>query len=172
MKSYSQPIIQKKTLTSVIIDLSALALIYFVPTLSHLMNLPLYLIEPMRLMLVIAMVHTSKNNAYIIALTLPLFSYLISSHPVFPKMILIAFELSLNVYLFYTFSRIIKIIFPSILLSIVLSKTIYYIIKFGLIQMAILQTGLISTAIYIQVITTLVFSTYLYFFYGKKKGEI
>lgn len=169
MKVLSKTLLQKQTITSVLIDISALVFIYFVPTISHLIALPVYFIEPMRLMLVFAMVHTNKKNAYLIALTLPIFSFLISAHPVLPKMLLISFELSLNVFLFYLFSKKMKNIFPAILSSIIISKVVYYLIKFGLINFAIINSGLISTPIYIQLITTLVFSTYLYLVFRKKK---
>ena len=167
MEALSQSLKQKNTIISFLIDISALAFIYFVPTISHLIALPVYFIEPMRMMLVFALVHTNKKNAYLIALTLPIFSFLISAHPVLPKMLLITFELSLNVFLFYLFSKKMKNIFPAILLSIVLSKLVYYLIKFGMINLAIIKSGLISTPIYIQLITTLVFSTYLYLVYRK-----
>ena len=169
METLSQSIKQKKTITSILIDISALAFIYFVPTISHLIALPVYFIEPMRLMLVFALVHTNKTNAYIIALTLPIFSFLISAHPALPKMLLITFELTLNVFLFYLLSKKMKNVFPAILFSIIISKMVYYLIKFGLINLAIIKSGLISTPIYIQVITTLVFSTYLYLVYRNKK---
>lgn len=160
--------IQKKTLISIFVDLSALALIYMVPTISHLISLPVYLIEPMRLMLILALVHTNKANAIILALSMPLFSFLISGHPVFPKMVLITFELLLNVLLFYGLVKKMKHVLPSILLSIVLSKITYYIIKFGLIKLSIIDTGLISTPIFIQVIMTFIFSVYLFKFYKEK----
>lgn len=169
MKALLQPLVQKRTLISILIDISALAFIYFVPTISHLISLPVYFIEPMRLMLVVALVHTSKRNAYLIALTMPIFSFLISGHPLLPKMMLIAFELSLNVFLFYTLLSLTKRRFPSILLSIVLSKMVYYLIKFGLIQFAVIDSGLISTPLIIQTITALVFSFYLFLFYRTEK---
>ncbi len=165
MKVITQALLQKSTIISILIDLGAFALIYLVPTISHLISLPVYLIEPMRLMLVISLVHTNKKNAYLIALTMPLFSYLLSGHPLLPKMILITFELSLNVFLFYLLMNMIKRTFPSILLSIVLSKGVYYLIKFIMIKMTILNSGLVSTPIYIQIITTLVFSSYLFIFF-------
>jgi len=165
MRAYTHPLLQKSTIISVLIDIGALAFIYLVPTISHIINLPVYLIEPMRLMLIFALVHTNKKNAYLIALTMPLFSFLISGHPLLPKMILITFELSLNVFLFYFLVNKIKRTFPSILLSIVLSKVVYYLIKFIMIKMTILNSGLISTPIYIQIITTLVFSSYLFIFF-------
>lgn len=148
---------------SLIIDFSALAFIYLVPTFSHWLSLPLYFIEPMRLMLIFSLVHTSKRNAYFVALSLPLFSFLISSHPVFAKMLLISFELSLNVYLFFLLKDSMKKVFPAILLSIILSKISYYTIKYFLIYFVIIKSGLISTPLYIQLVTTLIFSGYLYF---------
>jgi len=168
MKALSAQLSQRNTISSILIDLGALTFIYLVPTISHLFNVPVYLIEPMRLMLIFALVHTNKTNAYIIALSMPIFSFLISGHPVFPKMVLIALELSLNVYLFYFLVKKIKSVFPSIFLSIVLSKIIYYLLKFGLVSMVIIDGAVISTPITIQVITALVFSLYVYFFFKKK----
>lgn len=167
MKAVSQNIQNRMLWKSVLLDFSALAFIYLVPTFSHLLSLPLYFIEPMRLMLVLSLVHTTKRNAYIIALSLPLFSFLISSHPVFAKMLLIAFELGLNVFLFYLLKDAIKKIFPAILLSIILSKVAYYSIKFLLIYFMVLNTALISTPIFIQIITTFIFSLYLFMLFKK-----
>ncbi|HAN19251.1 MAG: hypothetical protein A2X13_01120 [Bacteroidetes bacterium GWC2_33_15] len=158
----------KQNLKSAFFDIAALAFIYFVPVISHLISLPVYLIEPMRLMLILALVHTTKQNAYIIAVTLPLFSFLISAHPVLPKMILISFELVLNVFLFYLLITKFKNTFFPIIISIIASKLIYYVIKFGLIKLTLLDSGLISTPIPIQVITALIFSSYLFSFYRKE----
>jgi len=107
-------------------------------------------------------VHTTKRNAYIIALTLPIFSYLVSAHPVFYKMLLISGELVLNVWLFYFILSKTKNAFVSILSAIVTSKAIYYIAKFIAVAL-ILKTGesIIATSLTIQVATTLVFSVYL-----------
>jgi hypothetical protein len=116
----------------------------------------------MRIALILALVHTTKRNAYIIALTLPIFSYLVSAHPVFYKMLLISGELVLNVWLFYFILGRTKNAFVSILSSIVASKAIYYMAKFIAVAL-ILKTGesIIATSLTIQVATTLVFSVYL-----------
>ena len=158
----------KTNLRSIIFDFIALSFIYLVPTFSHLLSFPLYLIEPMRLMLIIALVHTTKRNAYLIAFSLPLFSYLISGHPMALKTGLISLELLFNVWLFFKFSEIIKNKFAPILISIVLSKVFYYAIKFAFISFALLSTNLISTPIYIQLITTFVFSSYLFLMLRRK----
>ena len=169
MKILSHSIPKRAVFISILTDLSALAFIYLVPTITHLFNFPVYLIEPMRLMLIIALVHTSKRNAYILALTMPLFSLLISGHPAFPKVMLIAFELAMNVFLFYVLTQKIKYIFPSILVSVILSKACYYLLKFMLIKFAFINTELISTPILIQVATTILFSLYVFAFFKKQK---
>ncbi len=133
-------------------------------------GLSLYYIEPMRIMLVLALVHTNRANAYVIALTLPLFSFLVSAHPFFPKMVLITAELLFNVWFFYfIFNRTGKA-FAAIISSIIISKAAYYALKFVLISIAILpSSNLVSTPVYIQVITTIVFSAYLALLFKKKE---
>jgi hypothetical protein len=161
----------RKTITSIVFDILALAFIYFVPTISHMLNFPLYLIEPMRIALILALVHTSKQNAYIIALTLPIFSYLVSAHPVLYKMMLISGELIINVWLFYFIFNRTKNAFVSILSSIVLSKAIYYLAKFIAIAIVFkVNENIVSTSLYIQAATTLVFSLYLGLMFRNGKG--
>jgi len=159
-----------QTLPSVLLDMLAVGFIYFFPTLSHLLGIPFYLIEPMRVMLILAMTHTGKGNAYILALTMPLFSFMVSGHPLFVKTILITLELVLNAALFYLLVNRMKHIFPAILLSIVMSKAVYYLLKFMLIKMALIDAGLISTPVVVQVVMLLLFSGYVWMFYKRKAG--
>ena len=161
-------VIDKKNIKSTLIDLSALTFIYFVPALSHLFDFPVYFIEPMRIMLILALVHTTKKNSYFIALSLPLFSFLISAHPSIIKTALISSELVLNVWLFFILSALIKNNFSAALSSILLSKFYYYTIKFLLINFAVLNTELIATPVYLQIITSLFLSGYIYFMLKKK----
>lgn len=162
MSSINLSINRKEALIASLLNVSALAFIYFTPALSHILSLPIYLIEPMRLMLILALVHTNKRNAYLLAFTLPLFSFLVSGHPVFAKMLLISFELALNVFLFYYISKRTPNVLFAALGSILLSKAAYYLVKFGLLQMLLLNGNLVSTPLFIQLITTLVFSFYCY----------
>lgn len=156
----SSPSIQLNSVVkSILLNIIAVTFIFFVPALSHMLSVPLYLIEPMRVMLILAMVHTNRSNAYILALGLPLFSFLVSSHPVAAKMVLIAAELSLNVFLFYLLRKKTDV-FLSVMGSVVLSKLAYYIVKFAFLQFALLKGGLVGIPIYMQVIMTLIFSTY------------
>ena len=156
---------------SVILDIIGLAFIYFIPTFSHILNVPLYLVEPMRIMLILAIAHTTKRNAYILALTLPLFSFLVSAHPVFYKTLLITAELVLNVWLFYALSKVFKNYFAAMITSIFISKIVYYLIKFGLISAVILDSSLFSTPIWLQLVTTVLFSVYVFVMLSRKESE-
>jgi len=152
-----------------IFDVLAFALVYFVPALSHFSSVPFYLFEPMRIVIILALVHTNKQNAYILAATLPIFSFLTSGHPELIKMLIITSELLLNVMLFFLFTKSIKNTFFSAILSIIAAKTFYYIAKFGFIYFAILKTETFATPIYIQLITTVVLSVYVFFVLSKNK---
>lgn len=151
----------KSTVKAGLLDLSALAFIYFVPALSHMLSIKLYLIEPMRLMLILAMVHTHRKNAFLLALTLPFFSYLISSHPVFIKSALIAAELMVNVALFYLLVRYVHRL-GAIFASIWLSKIFYYGLKYIAIMTVLPGESLIGTPLQIQLVTSAAFSLYLF----------
>ena len=160
----------KENIKTVATDLLALAFIYFTPAISHLFSFPVYFLEPMRIMLILAIAHTSKKNAYVLAFTLPLFSFLISSHPSPIKTCLISGELLLNVWLYIFLVRITKNDFLAMLSSIIAAKLAYYIVKFALVQAALIEGGLVATPLYIQIIMTIIFSGYIYFWMRKKEA--
>ncbi len=146
---------------AILIDVIALAFIYFIPALSRLLNLPVYLIEPMRLMLILAIAHTTKFNACLLALVMPFFSLLISGHPLIFKTLPMVFELVLNVWLFFFLVKKIKEPFFAMLLSILISKLVYYGLKYLVIITGLLDMELISTPIYIQLVMMVIFSGYI-----------
>jgi len=156
---YSLSILKIK---NIVFDLVALLAIYLVPAVSHLLSFPVYYLEPMKIMLILAVAHTSRKNAYLIALTLPLFSFLISAHPSLIKTSLITGELLLNVWLFFFLSEKLSHKTLSIFLSIIASKIFYYLVKLLLINSVLMSGELISTPIYIQLIMLFVFSGYIY----------
>jgi hypothetical protein len=147
---------------TIIFDILALLAIYLVPAISHLFSFPVYYLEPMRIMLILAIAHTTKKNAYLIALTLPIFSLLISAHPSMIKTSLVTGELLLNVWLFFFLFEKFSNKTISIFLSILISKIFYYLVKFLLINSALMGGDLISTPVYIQMIMLLVMSAYIY----------
>lgn len=163
------PIVNSKIRT-VIFDLTALSAIYLVPAISHLLNFPVYYLEPMRIMLILAISHTSRKNAYLIALTLPVFSFLISAHPSLIKTTLITSELLLNVWLFFFLSERLSNKMFGMMVSVVLSKIFYYLIKYLLISSAFMSGNLISTPVYFQLVVIIMLSVYIYLF--SKKNTI
>jgi hypothetical protein len=152
----------KSKVKTYLIDFSLLLSIYFLPALSHLFVFPIYYLDPMRIALVVALIYTSKKNAYIIALTLPLFSFIISSHPQILKSFLLSAELIINLGLFFFLKDKLKNVFATLFISIVISKVIYYFLKFVLIYFTLLNDKLFSTPFYFQLISVFVLSSYIY----------
>jgi len=152
----------KSNIKTYLIDFSLLLMIYFLPAISHLFAFPVYYLDPMRIALVVALIHTSKKNAFIIALTLPLFSFLISSHPQIIKSFLLSAELVINLGLFFLLKDKLKNVFTSLILSILISKVVYYPLKFAFISFALLDDKLFSTPFYFQLISAVLLSTYIY----------
>lgn len=150
---------------SAVIDLLGLTVVYFTPAIAHLFSYPVYYLEPMRIFLVLSIVHTTKKNAYFLALTLPLFSFLVSAHPSLVKAALISGELLLNVFLFYLIFYRSGKVWAAIGGSIILSKISYYIFKYVLLTGGILTGSLISTPLLIQTVMVVVFSVYAIFLF-------
>lgn len=172
MNSSSLSLIAKQNAKMVIVDILAVLFIYFTPAISHLINLPVYFIEPMRLILILSFAHLTKKNTYLLALSLPLFSHFISAHPGVLKTVLISFELIFCSFLFYELSKKFNRVFFIMLSSIIISKFFYYIFKYLFIYFGFISTELISTPIYIQIITTIAFSIYVSYILNKNKSGI
>jgi hypothetical protein len=156
---------------TILLDLIAIAVITFLPALSHFTSLPLYEFEPMRVILVLSLMFTTRRNSYIIALVLPLFSHLISAHPAFIKLFLISSELLINLYLFSLIEKKSGIIFISLFSSILISKGYYYILKYSLLSAGMMNGELVSTPLYLQVIIAVLLSlgAHIYINKGIKK---
>lgn len=140
----------------IIFDIMALITIYFIPVFSHQLSLPLYYLEPMRIALMFAILFTSFSNSLVIAITLPIFSFFISAHPVLIKSILISSELVINVLAFFMIKKQLQSSTASFAISVILSKIYYYPIKYFLLSMGFLSGTLISTPIYFQGLSFLI----------------
>lgn len=170
MDKVYQIVKDKSNIKTLLTDILILTFIYFIPAISHLFAFPIYYLDPMRIALVVALVTTNKKNTYLIALTLPIFSFFISSHPSVLKAFLLAGELLLNISLFFWIKDKIKNPFFSFLLSITLSKLAYYIAKFAFIKYDLLDQNLISTPIEYQLIIMLILSFVVYWIGSKKNS--
>ena len=151
-----------------IYDLLAVLFIYIVPTISHLLNFPLYVFDPMRIAVLLALIHTNRKNAYTIALTLPLFSFLIASHPIALKSLLITAELTLNIWFFLQLSKFISNSFLAMFISIAFAKFFYYSLKYILVSSALLTESLVDTSLFVQFAVALTISIYCYILFRKK----
>lgn len=162
--------ITKSTIAKyVLVDLVLLISIYLIPAISHLNHLPIYMFEPMRFVLILSLIFTNRTNTIIIASSIPVFSFLFASHPDILKSLLIGFELSINIVLFYYFVRKYKSVFISMTVSIILAKIFYYALKYILIKIGLVNGMLITTPIYIQLILIIILS--LVVFISFKSGN-
>lgn len=153
--------IERKDITrTIIIDTVLLGVVYYLPTISHLLAFPLYMLDPMRIV-IFASILLSKNNInpFILAFTIPLFSYYVGGHPVFFKSILIGVELVENVTLFMVLRRRSVYVFLSVFASILIAKVLYYVNKALFINFGWLNIDLLSTPLLIQLVVTIVIST-------------
>lgn len=148
--------------TSMVLDILAVLFIIFLGDISRLIGYPMYILDPMRMMVILAIAFTPRWNGWVLAFLLPFVSYYFGGHPHLMKTCLMATELLLNVWLFwFLFSRI-RMSCLSILLSILFSKAVYYLLKYICIQQGRISGDLVSTPLDIQVITTLLFTAFIF----------
>lgn len=160
---------RSKTIGYTTTDILIIGIIYLLPSFSHLTSIPFYLFEPMRLAIVFCIINTNQKNSILIALTLPAISLILSSHPDFVKSLLITAELVLNVLAFYFISKRLNNSFIVMLISILMAKIFYYSSKLVLLNMNLIQGGLISTPLWIQYIMMFFFSIYTVLAFKKNK---
>ena len=154
-------------------DTLVLLSLYLLPAISHIFPLPLYLFDPMRVLLFVGYI-LSKNirNSYFLALSIPLFSFLLTGHPVFFKSIIISAELLLNIILLdYFIVKTKKHIAIYMFLSIIISKIFYYSLKYILLNLGLLNGVLVSTSIFAQLITIVSITAVFAFFIKENDRE-
>lgn len=169
--SYSNSVPVKIAIT----DVMVLTAVYFIPVFVHATKIPLYYFEPMRLLLFAALlISRSNTNAYFLALTLPLVSTILPPHhPPFYKGIIMSAELLVNVACFVWALK--KIKWPPFVLffiSTIISKVLYYLLKYILINEGLIKGTLISTDIGTQLITLTALSLLFAVFYRRKKEAV
>ena len=153
------------TIRNVAVDIMVLTGIYFVPALSHLVPFPLFLLDPMRIFMLAGFLLSKQNaNAYLLAFSIPIFSALVTGHPSIFKSVVISIELMVNIMIFVQFVNRTKLHMAlSMFLSIVGSKLIYYAIKFAFINLGYIQGDLITTNLYLQIVSVIFVSLGFYF---------
>lgn len=151
-----------------LIDGMVFLLIFLLPTIAHLTTLPVWMVEPMRLVFLAAWFITrNKTNTLVIAWLIPLFSFAVTGHPGLLKALLIGAELFLNVIFLSLLLRRSLSLLISLAVSMVLSKICYYFLKFLMISMGFLEMDLFSTSIPVQLFGVAFISLLLFFLFRK-----
>ncbi|MEI7982468.1 MAG: hypothetical protein WCI71_12510 [Bacteroidota bacterium] len=153
----------------VVIDLLVLWVIFLIPGISHLTKVPFYYLEPMRFLLLLSIFFTmSKPNTLLLGILIPVFSWVVSGHPLFIKALLICAELLINGYLMMLFLDKRWNLIPALTFSIVISKVFYYLLKYLAVLTGVLPMEIISTDLRIQCISILIITIILFILFRKK----
>ncbi len=155
----------------ILFDIAVLLFIYFMPAISHLFAVPVYYFEPMRIALVISLLFMNFSNALFIAISLPIFSALISSHPSWLKAGLISIELVICAVIFRLLYQKLNSGFIAMGAAILISKAVYYDLKSLFITAGFISGPLISTPIYMQFILLVVLSFATHLVVKRKSGH-
>jgi hypothetical protein len=168
MKSALAPFQIQSVIKGLLLDIIALVIVFFTPRIGLILHLPFYMIEPMRMMVVLSIAHSNRVNSYLLALTLPFFSWAVSGHPELFKMLVMTVEITVNVFLFYLLNKKIDSVIMAMIISIVVSKVICYALYLLFFSMMFLEQEAEPSFLLAQVITTLIFSFYVYFVIRQK----
>ncbi len=161
------------SLRNITVDMVIFICIFFIPALSHMAPFPLYLMDPMRILLFTGYLLTRQNaNTLLLALAIPLFSSLVTGHPPLFKAILISIELTVNLLLFMKLISNTKLhIALSLFLSIIMSKLVYYGLKLAFISFGLIDGELVTTNLWMQLATTVFVSVLFYLIWTKTKQQ-
>jgi len=161
----------QQTQRIVITDILILAVVYFIPAMAHMSNYKIYYLDPMRFFMLTGFLLSRNNiNACILALTIPLFSSVVSGHPPFFKALLICIELLINIGSFLLFIKKWKW-HTGVLLFIctIASKCVYYGCKYIFIETGLIRQELVATDLLTQLITVTALSILFSVFYRRNR---
>ena len=145
--------IKTKTITrTVILDAALVTMACLIPAASHLLAVPLYMLNPM-LALLLAGIALGKDwrNGLALAVLLPAVSCLLTGMPAADKMVCMMAELLTVAGLFAQLSNRWKTL-PAVLTAVVAGKVVYYVLKAVIIAPAVL----VGTAWWMQLGAVLV----------------
>lgn len=137
-------------------DVIVVVALYTSISYAHVFPFPLYMLDPMKLLVLVVVIFTGRRNTFFLAATLPLFSFLMTGHPIFPKFLVMSIELI--VFSAILFSEKLGIYGENarFFFAILLSKMIYYATKAILIGAGLLSSSLFTTPIKIQLFAILI----------------
>lgn len=119
-------------------DVALLGAACLVPAVSHLLALPLYMLNPMlALLLVGLLIGRDWRNAMVLAVLMPLVSCLVTGMPAAPKMVCMMAELATVATMFGWLQRKWAVL-PAVLTAVLAGKAVYYALKAVVIAPAVL----------------------------------
>ena len=124
---------------------------------SHHIGLPLYKINPMHWILyfIIILKKPTLGTIAVLAIALPFTSSILTGYPLFIKSFIISLELLTYGFIFSLLQKSNSIFVPYIL-SQITGHTIYYGAKYYLIKAELLNSLLITSSIFFQLIISIV----------------
>ncbi len=156
----SQTIVRLTAIDAVLLTLACL-----VPAASHLLAVPLYMLNPMLAVLLVGMlVGHDWRNSLVLALLLPLVSFLVVGMPTAPKMLCMMAEMVTLVSLFTVFVKRWAVL-PAVLAAVMVGKVVYYLLK--MVVMA--PVMIISTDWKVQVAAVLLWGGIFALLYKREK---
>lgn len=148
-----------------LIDAALVVAACMVPAVSHVVALPLYMLNPMLAMLLAGMlVGKDWRNGLLLALLMPAVSCFVTGMPAPAKMLCMAAELATVAALFGVLSRRWKVL-PAVLVSVLAAKVVYYALKALIISPA----ALVGTNMWLQIAVVLLWGGLFAMFYSRKK---
>ena len=156
----------------IVCDIIGIGIILYIPIFSHLVALPLYMVDPIKIIVVLIYLFSNKYNALFLSVILPTVSFTITGHPIFPKYIIIILENSMLLYLFdlnNVKTQFKKIIYLNI--SFIGVKVAYYIIKYAFIKFTLIQGSVIATPILYQTFPIIIINILFILNQWNHKGE-
>ena len=145
--------IKTKTITrTVILDAALVTMACLIPAASHLLAVPLYMLNPMLALLLVGIaLGKDWRNGLALAVLLPAVSCLLTGMPAADKMVCMMAELLTVAGLFAQLSNRWKPL-PAVLTAVVAGKVVYYVLKAVIIAPAVL----VGTAWWMQLGAVLV----------------
>lgn len=145
----------------ILFDICALLVLGNIPAMSSTFSFPVYMFEPMRVLLYLAIAHTNRKNAYVLSVLFPLFSFVTASHPSLIKSGLLGIEMLLNLWIFYYLTGKKKDVFIASIAAIFIAKTVYYSLKFSALSTGAMTGSLMATPAGYQLAILILVSGYL-----------
>ena len=146
-------------------DVALLGAACLVPAVSHLLALPLYMLNPMlALLLVGLLIGRDWRNALVLAVLMPLVSSLVTGMPAAPKMVCMMAELATVATMFGVLQRKWAVL-PAVLTAVLAGKVVYYALKAVVIAPAVL----VGTAWWMQLGAVVLWCGLFTLFYKSRK---